>query len=63
MQNPILKFRQSSVISGKPGYLTKKLKLWQAPTTIEFDIFYWNFAHVSYLTTSTKGCLGFFYFV
>ena len=26
MQNPILKFRQSSFISEKPGYLSEKLK-------------------------------------
>ena len=26
MQNPILKFRQSSIISEKPGYLSEKLK-------------------------------------
>ena len=42
MQNPIPKFRQSSIISEKPGYLFEKLKTptpsW-APTTIEFNIF------------------------
>ena len=26
MQNPILKFRQSSIISEKPDYLSEKLK-------------------------------------
>ena len=41
----------------------KNWKLWQAPTTIKFNIFCWDFARVSYLTMSTKGCLGFFYFV
>ena len=34
-------------------------KLWQAPTTTQFNIFCWNFAHVSYLTMSTKGFSGF----
>ena len=34
VQNPVLKFRQSSFISEKPGYLFEKLKVWRAPTTI-----------------------------
>ena len=38
----------------------KNWELWRAPTTIKFNIFCWNFAHVSYLTMPTKGCLGFF---
>ena len=33
----------------------------RAPTTIEFNTFCWNFAHVFYLVMSTKGCVGFFY--
>ena len=41
----------------------KNWKLWRAPTTTKFNIFCWNFAHVSYLTMSTKGGSGFFYFV
>ena len=40
----------------------KNWKLWRASTTINFNIFGWNFAPVSYLTMSTKGCLGFFSF-
>ena len=39
----------------------KNWKFWRGPTTITFNIFCWNFAHVSYLTMSTKGCLGFFF--
>ena len=39
----------------------KNWKLWRAPTTTEFYIFYWNFAHVSYLTVSTNACSGFFF--
>ena len=35
MQNPLLKFRKSSIDSKKPGYLKN---LW-TPTTIEFNIF------------------------
>ena len=39
------------------------LKNWKrAPTTIKFNIFCWNFAHVSYLTMSTKECSWFFLF-
>ena len=40
----------------------KSWKLWRAPTTLEFNIFCWNFTHVSYLPMSTKGCSGFFLF-
>ena len=41
-------------------FCLKNWKLWRAPTTTEFNIFCWNFAHVSYLLMSTKGCSGFF---
>ena len=60
MQNPILKFKQSIFISKKPGYLSENLKTWRAPIAIEFNIFCWNFAHVSVLPVSTKDCSGFF---
>ena len=63
MQNLIPKFRQSSIVFKKQGYLSENRKLLGAPTTIEFNTFCWNFAHVYYLTVSTKRCLGFFYFV
>ena len=62
MQNPILKLTQSSYTSEKPGCFPEKLKTWWAPTTIEFNIFYWNFAHVSVLPMSTQECSGFLYF-
>ena len=61
MQNSSLKFRQSFITYKKPGYFSGKF--WQAPTTVDFNIFCWNFAHLSYLPVSTKGCSGFFYFV
>ena len=38
----------------------KNWKFWRAPTTIQFNIFCWNFAHVSHVTTSTKWSSGFF---
>ena len=60
MQNPIQKFRQNSIVFEKPGILSEKLKTWRAPTTIHFNNFCWNFAHVPYLPMSTKGCAGFF---
>ena len=44
----------------KPGIF---LVIWkQALTTLVFNVFCWNFAHVSYLPISTKGCSGFFLF-
>ena len=52
MQQPRPKFIQSSIISKKPGYLSEKLKT--SPS--------WNFAHVSYLTMSAKGCSEFLLF-
>ena len=62
MQNPIPKLRQTSIISKKPGFLSEKWKLWRAPTTKEFNIFCWNFAHVFYLVMSAKASVGFFLF-
>ena len=41
-------------------FCLKNWKLWRAPTTLEFNFFCWNFAHVSYLPMSTKACSGFF---
>ena len=62
MQNPILKFRQSFCISKQQVICLKKGKLWRAPTTVEFNIFCSNFAHVSILWMSTKESFGFFLF-
>ena len=63
MQNPIQKFRQSSIAIEKPGILFENLK---SLTSFNYPkvqyIFFWNFAHVSYLPMSTKGCVGFFLF-
>ena len=33
-------------------------KLWRAPISTKFNIFCWNFAHVSYLTMSAKECIN-----
>ena len=61
MQNPIQKFRQNSIVFEKPGILSENLKTVASSNypTVEFNIFCWNFAHVSYLTMSTKVCLDF----
>ena len=57
IQNPIPKLRQISIISKKQVFF-----VWQAPTTIDVNIFCWNFAHVFYLVMSTEGCARFFLF-
>ena len=43
-------------------FCLKNWKLWRASTTIEFNIFCWNFADVFYLVMSTKACVEFFLF-
>ena len=63
MQNHIQKFRQSSIVLKKAGILSENSKILTSSTTLQFNISNWNFAHVSYLPMSTKGCVGFFYFV
>ena len=60
MQNSIQNL--CKFIFEKPGILSGNLKiLTSLPTTIG-SIFFWNFAHVSYLLMSTKACSGFFLF-
>ena len=61
MQNPIPKLRQSPIISEKPGNLSEKLKT-LTPTTTDFNISCWNFAHISRLIISTNECSEFFLF-
>ena len=48
MQNPIQKFRQSSIVFKKPGNL-------DSPTTLQFNIFCWNFIHVPTYQCLQKG--------
>ena len=62
LQNPIVKFRQISFISEKPGFFPEKSKTLTSPATIELKNFCWNFAHVSVLPMSTKRCSGLFLF-
>ena len=63
MQNCIQKFRQSSIAFEKPGTLSENLKTLTSSNYPAVQYFLLNFAHVSYLPMSTKGCLSFSYFV
>ena len=62
MENAMQTFRQSFVVFEKPGILSENLKIWRAPTTIQLNIFCWNFAHISYVPVSTHGFAGLFLF-
>ena len=62
MQNTIQKFRQSSVVFEKPG-IWKLENFDELQLSYSLNIFCWNLAHVFYLPLSTKGYVGFFYFV
>ena len=62
MQNAMQKFRQSSIVFERPGKLSENLKLWRAPTILQFTISCWNFAHVFYLPLSKEGWVGLFSF-
>ena len=61
IQNPRPKLRQSY-------FLETRLFVWKVENFEELQlpqglvIFCWNFTHVSYLTMSTKGCSGFFFY-
>ena len=44
------------------AFFLKIWKLWRAPTILQFNISCWNFAHVSCLPLSKKGCVWFFLF-
>ena len=59
MQNPLLKFRQNSTISAKPGYLSENF--WRAPATIEFNIFWLKFCARFQLTGVYEKVFGIFF--
>ena len=40
---------------------SKNRKLWRVPSTIDFNSFCWNLAHIPFLPMSTKGCVGGFF--
>ena len=56
MQNPIQKLRQISIVFAKQGILSENLKTLMSSNYPTVQYFCWNFAHVSYLPMSTKGC-------
>ena len=60
MQNPMLNLDKSLLFPR--GCFPEKLKTLTSSSNIGFDIFCLNFAHVSVLPMSTKGCSEFFLF-
>ena len=60
MQNPILKFRQSSCVLEKPEYLSEKYKIWRTPTTVEFNMILLRFCTHFCLTNVYKRVCGIF---
>ena len=62
MQNPIQNLDKALLFLRNRVFCLKLWKFWRAPTTLQFNIFCWNFALVFYLSLSTKVCVGFFLF-
>ena len=62
MQNPTPKFRQVLLFWRNQVIYMINWTLWRAPTTVEFNVFGWNFTYVFYLIISAKGCSGFCFF-
>ena len=60
MQNPIQNLDRALLFLRNQVFCLKNWKLSQAPTTRDFNIFCWNFAHIPYLPMSTKESVGFF---
>ena len=63
MQNPLLKFRQSSIISEKPGYLSGKLKIFTGSDYHRVSYFLLTFCTTFLLTSVCNTVLRAFYFV
>ena len=51
---PYKSLDEALLFSRNQVFWLKNWKLWRAPTTIEFNIFCWNSAHVSYWPVSTN---------
>ena len=65
MQNLIQRYKdldKALLFLRNQAFCLKIWKLWRAPTTLQFNIFCWNFAHVFYLPMSTKAYVGFYLF-
>ena len=63
MQNPLQKFKQSSIVFEKPDTLSKNLKTLTSSNYPTNQYFFLKFLHVSYLLISTKGYAGFFFYI
>ena len=59
MQNPIQKFRQSSIVFEKPGILSENLKTLTSFNYPTVQCFLLKLLYVYYLRISTKECVGF----
>ena len=62
MENPIQNLDKALLFSGNQVFCLKNWKIWRTQTTIDFNNFSWNFAHVPFSPMSTKACVGFFLF-
>ena len=62
LQNSLPKFRQALLFPRNQAICLKISKFWRAPTATKFNIFFWNYAHVSYLRMSANWYSGFFLF-
>ena len=62
MQNPLQKFRQSSIFLEKPGILSEKLKTLTSSNYPTVQYFLLKVC-TRFLLANVKGCVDFFYFV
>ena len=60
MQNAVQNLDKALLSSRNQVFCLQIWKHWRAPTILQFNIFFWNFAHVFCLLISTKGCVGYF---
>ena len=61
-KRPYKNLDKALLFSRNQVFWLKIWKLWQAPTTLQFNIFCWNFAHVLHFPMSTKKPVEFFLF-
>ena len=55
MQNAIQKFRQSSIVSEKPGIMSENLKTLTSSNNPTVQYFCWNLTRVSYFPKARAG--------
>ena len=63
MQSPIQKIRQSSIVIEKPGILAEILKTLMSSNYPRVQYILLKLRTCFIVPMSTKGCLGFFYFI